>query len=139
MTAQERMRATILDLFGTIDRERRTDAMDGFFAPGYVRHDIGGDGERADFWSLMQALHDAFPDLAAAVEQVVVEDDRAAYSWAAQGTHRGAFMGVPPTHKRVTVRGIAISRFDADGRIVEDWSSWNAASVLASLGIIPIG
>jgi predicted ester cyclase len=46
-------------------------------------------------------------------------------------------MGVPPTHKRVTAEGLTISRF-SDGRIAEEWASWNKVAVLHRLGIFPI-
>jgi predicted ester cyclase len=47
-------------------------------------------------------------------------------------------MGVPPTHRPVTFGGITISRFDDDGRIVEDWASWDRVTVLHRLGIVPL-
>ena len=45
-------------------------------------------------------------------------------------------MGVPPTGKAVTVRGIMISRF-AGGKWVEDWDSPDALSLMQQLGVIP--
>jgi predicted ester cyclase len=47
-------------------------------------------------------------------------------------------MGVPPTYRSITFSGMTISRFDPDGRIAEDWASWNRVSVLHSLGIVPL-
>jgi predicted ester cyclase len=65
-----------------------------------------------------------FPDLEIKVDEQVVEDDRVASRWTARGTNRG---------RRVTLRGITISRFE-DGKIVEDWGYSDTVDLLRQLG-----
>jgi steroid delta-isomerase-like uncharacterized protein len=122
----------------TLDDEGRFEEMGRFFADDYVRHADEGDQSREEFRAGLEALRAAFPDLNSTVSDVLVDGDRAAYRWAATGTHQAPYLGAPATRRRVTASGITISRFDADGRILEDWASWNRTSVLHSLGIIPI-
>jgi steroid delta-isomerase-like uncharacterized protein len=62
----------------------------------------------------------AFPDLRLTVEDVVAEGDRVAARVTWRGTHRGPFLGVPPTGRRFEVTSISINRI-ADDRIVERW------------------
>jgi steroid delta-isomerase-like uncharacterized protein len=114
------------------------DAMDRFMADDYVRHSDSGDLSREQFKAVTGQLNEAFPDLEFSIEDTVAEGDRVCYRWLSTGTHMGTYLGVPATHRQIAATGITISRFDSSGRIAEDWASWNAVSVLHSLGIIPI-
>lgn len=131
-------RAFLIEAWNVIDGERRLEAMEEYFAPNYVRHAEDGTYSREEFRDLLASLYEAVPDLRYAILDSVAELDRVAYRWTSEGTHLGTYLGIPATHKRITAGGITISRFGADGRIAEDWASWNRASVLHSLGIIPI-
>ena len=53
-----------------------------------------------------------------------------------RGTHRGAMMGIPPTGKQVTIKGIAIHRI-ANGKVVENWVTMDMLSVMQQLGVVP--
>lgn len=59
----------------------------------------GRDGLR-DF---LQQMFTAFPDLQWTVEQMVSDDDTVMSLSTWQGTHLGAFLGIPPTGNRVSV------------------------------------
>lgn len=139
MPAPLDLRKLINDAWNAVETERRLDAMDRFFTEDYVRHSSEGDYTRDGFRDVLAALHAGFPDLVSTTEDTVVEGDRIAYRWTSEGTHLGEYMGIPATKKRVTARGITISRIAPDGRIAEDWASWNKVSVLHALGVIPIG
>lgn len=66
-----------------------------------------------------------FPDLEFVVDEQVSEGERVASRWTLRGTHRG---------RRVTLRGIVISRFE-DGRIIEDWAASDTLEIVRQLGI----
>jgi predicted ester cyclase len=48
----------------------------------------------------------------------------------------GPLMSIAPTHKHVSWLGITIDRV-VDGKIVENWVSWDMAGMLEQLGAIP--
>jgi steroid delta-isomerase-like uncharacterized protein len=75
----------------------------------------------------------AFPDLALTVEELVAEGDGVAARWTLCGTHRGTFLGRPPTGRRVTVAGTERYRL-ADGQIVERWATVDTDGLLRQLG-----
>ena len=77
----------------------------------------------------------AFPDPHHTVEDLLAEGDKAVTRFTWRGTHRGAFMGVPPTGRRVAVGGIWIHRLAA-GRIVEgrEWGHVDWLGLLRQLG-----
>ena len=75
----------------------------------------------------------AFPDLALTVEELVAEGDCVAARWTLCGTNRGAFLGQPPTGRRVAVTGTERYRLSS-GRIVERWATVDADGLLRQLG-----
>ena len=82
-------------------------------------------------------LRRAFPDLSAVVEAEVAEGDTVVQRIACGGTHRGAFLGVPPTGRRASWQLVAIHRIGRDGRVAEQWASWDRLGLLAQLGASP--
>jgi predicted ester cyclase len=45
-------------------------------------------------------------------------------------------MGIPPTHKQVTITGLTLEHL-ADGQIVDEWNSWDHVGLLPPLGTLP--
>jgi steroid delta-isomerase-like uncharacterized protein len=78
----------------------------------------------------------AFPDLAVAVDHMVTDDDNVAIAYTVTGTHRGDFMGIAPTGKKIKARGVQIARFE-NGKIAERWGSSNELGILKQLGVNP--
>jgi steroid delta-isomerase-like uncharacterized protein len=78
----------------------------------------------------------AYPDLHVAVQDMFGEDDRVVSRNTVTGTHRGEYLGVPPTGRFVTYDEMIIVRF-ADGRIAETWGVVDLLSQLKQLGAVP--
>jgi steroid delta-isomerase-like uncharacterized protein len=111
-------------------------AMDELCAPDYVWHGPLGEMDLAAWKQMAPAFYTAFPDQHATVEDLLAEGDKVVARFTVRGTHQGEFMGIPPTGKVVTYRGIVISRF-AGGKIVEDWESADMLGFMQQLGAIP--
>jgi steroid delta-isomerase-like uncharacterized protein len=86
--------------------------------------------------ALIRELRRGFRHLKFRVEDAFTDTDRAAVRWTVSGTHEGEFMGVPPTHKAVSVEGIEVVRV-ADGRIAEDPAVWDALGLMRQPGAVP--
>lgn len=97
-------------------------------APGQV---AGPEGYRM-FFSGMRA---AFPDFNAALETMVADNDTIAFAYTLTGTQTGPFMGLPPTGKKIRIRGVQISKFK-DGKMVERWGSSDELGMLQQLGLM---
>ncbi len=81
----------------------------------------------------------AFPDLRMHAEDVLTSGDKVVARARATGTHRGEFMGMPPTGKSVDVQFIDIIRFGDDGLAREHWGVFDALTMMQQLGLVTEG
>ncbi|MFD8375139.1 ester cyclase [Streptomyces sp. NPDC059688] len=116
------------------------DAIDAIVAPDAVDHDPApGQGPGPDGYKAMFGeLRSAFPDLHVQVEHLMATDDELAFAYVITGTHLGPLMGRPPTGRKVSYRGMQISRFDGDGKLVERWGSSDELGMLRQLGLAEV-
>ena len=80
-------------------------------------------------------LHGAYPDLHVAIEDLIAEGDKVVSRNVVTGTHKGEYMGIPPTGKSITYNEIFIFRF-VNGRIAETWGVVDVLAQLRQLGAI---
>ena len=107
-------------------------ALNALAAPECADHaDTPGPATIAQF---LVAWRAAFPDLAITIEDLSAAGDTVAVRWTLRGTHRGAFLGRPPTGRAVAVTGIELYRL-ADGQIVERQASVDTEGLLRQLGV----
>lgn len=74
------------------------------------------------------------PDLKFTVDDTISEKDKLVVAWTITGTHKGNFLGVPPTNKKVTFSGITINQI-AEGKIIESTLVWDALGLLRQFGL----
>jgi flavin reductase (DIM6/NTAB) family NADH-FMN oxidoreductase RutF/predicted ester cyclase len=117
--------------------EHDWDALPRYFGADYVRHSGPAAHSFDEFRQLIRAQHEAFPDTKIVLSDFVVAGEHVAFRWSATGTHKLPYLEIPATQRPVELWGITISRI-ADGKIVEDWASWNRSYLLEALGITPI-
>ncbi|MDQ0992534.1 ester cyclase [Streptomyces sp. V3I7] len=92
---------------------------------------IGLDSVRAEF----RMWRGAF-DFVFTVEDVFAQGDRACARWTWRGTHRGDFLGIAPTGQEVTMTGMTLFRFDAEGKIAELWWQHDQLGLMQQLGAL---
>jgi steroid delta-isomerase-like uncharacterized protein len=118
-------------------REETIDAMCAKDAIGYGQAQHGADIHGADhFKQFWRGLRGAFTNIRIEIHDTIEQDDRVVARWTMTMTHTGAFLGMEPTSKRVSVHGISIQRF-VDGQIVAGWDNWDQLSLLVQLGAVP--
>ena len=96
------------------------DAIDRLVTEDYVDH-TGGDSNREGYRETIQAVREVFPDLQMTVHDTIVQGDKVAARFSVTATHRGEFMGIPATDRKVSWEGIGIIRV-ADGKMAERWN-----------------
>ena len=87
----------------------------------------------ARFAELSALLHEGFPDWTTSIEAQYVDGDTVITRVVARGTHRGSYLGIPPTGQRVERGGIFLFRIE-QGRIVEIWDEIDQLGLVRQLG-----
>jgi steroid delta-isomerase-like uncharacterized protein len=114
-----------------------TDMFDTHFATNYVNKTVSstvnGQAEAKEFFG---AFLTGFSDINFVVDEVFGVDDRIVKRWTFNGTHTGEFSGIPATGKKITVKGVSVTRI-VDGKIAEELDYMDDLGFLQQLGAIP--
>lgn len=135
---EDENKALLLAALTHAGQEEALQSMDRYYAQDFIRHSDKKDYDLNSLKEGIRSLYQGFPNLSRRQFDLLADGDRVAYRWEAEGTHQGEYMGVRPTGKPVRAAGMVMCRI-ADGRIVEEWGSWNKVGLLHDLGIMPIG
>jgi steroid delta-isomerase-like uncharacterized protein len=79
----------------------------------------------------------AFSDLRVEISEPIVSGNRSAQEWKVTGTNDGELQGMPATGKSATTYGCGILELGDDGLVHRGASYWNAAALMAQLGVTP--
>lgn len=108
-----------------------------YYADNYLHHDPATPNVGTGLDAIEQVAtiyRTAFPDLQFKIEELLADGDKVVLRWTSSGTHRGDLQGIAPTGKSITSSGITICRI-ADGRIAEEWVSWDTLGLMQQLGV----
>ena len=112
---------------------RRSLDFDEFIAPDYVDHTNKAD--REGLKKMFEMGLNAFPDWHETIEDIIAEGDKVWVLLSYSGTHRGEFMGLPPTGNKITTMAVDIYRV-MNGKLAEYWNVTNDVPIFKSLGAI---
>ena len=116
--------------FEEVWNARRDATVRELLAEKAVAHMEGGDFVGPDrFLETRAALLAAFPDIRVTVEDVVADGDQAVVRWRAVAHHKGELLGIKPSGREMSFRGMTWMAF-RDGKVVEGWDSWNLGGLL---------
>jgi predicted ester cyclase len=108
-----------------------------YTSTGLVHHDPSrGDTNREQRIQASVMAYNAFPDAIYSLDDSIAEGDKVSNRYTLRGTHKGAFMGIPPTGKQIAVKGANIYRI-SEGKIVETWDFLDTFGLMAQLGVLP--
>lgn len=111
-------------------------APEDVYATDFVGHQLSSTADISGLEALkafVAEFHRAFPDFADTVDRQVSEGELVVTQFTSAGTHRGDFMGMAPTGQRAEWSGIEIARI-ADGKVAENWVSWDQHGLVQRLG-----
>ena len=116
---------------------RDIDALDEVVAPGYLDH-TAFPGQAPGLEGLKQRVATLFRafDPHWTIDDIIAERDIVVLRWNHTGTHIGEFLGIPPTGKAFTMRGIDIYRVK-DGKMAEHWNVVDMFGFYQQVGLIP--
>jgi steroid delta-isomerase-like uncharacterized protein len=77
-----------------------------------------------------------FPDVTSTVEDLIAEEEKVVARWRSRATHRGEYLGIPPSGKEVEFTGISVYRIEED-KIAESWTVEDQLGLMRQIGAIP--
>jgi predicted ester cyclase len=101
------------------------DAAEELFAPEQAE---AARQEAADF-------RQGFPDVVSTIEDLIAEGEKVAACWRARATHRGEYVGVPPTGREVEFTGISVYRIEG-GKIAQSWTVEDELGLMRQIGAV---
>ncbi len=112
--------------------------IDEYLAPGYVDHDPfpGLSNDTQGTKGSVKMLLSAFPDGKMKTNLLIQDGNLVVAHTTFTGTHKGEFLGIAPTGKKVEVNNIDIVRVTDDGRASEHWGIIDTAALMAQLGVM---
>ena len=85
---------------------------------------------------LFTEFYSAFPDWREQIVELVAEGNTVAGRFRCSGTHRGEFLGEPPTGKRMEVEEVFFLRVE-EGKFVDFWALEDSLRRMRQLGLLP--
>ena len=114
---------------------RNLAALDAIVGEDYLDHAAfpGQSPGRAGLKQRVSYLFDAF-DPQWTIHDIVAEGDIVVVRWSHSAVHRGEFLGLQPTGREFTMRGIDIYRVTA-GKMSEHWNVVDMLGMYQQLGL----
>jgi steroid delta-isomerase-like uncharacterized protein len=91
--------------------------------------------DRAGMRSFISMMRAAFPDWHVEISEMIAEGDVVAVRWRGKATHQGAFRGIPPTGRPISVTGINMY-YLADGTVDAEWEQMDSLGMAQQLGAL---
>lgn len=124
----------VKQLFEQVWNKGNLSLANDLLAPDFVDHNVlpGTPDGREGFSTGVNMIRSAFPDIQFSLDQIVVEDDRLALRLTGVGTHKGDFMGISPTGKKITLGSMTFFHIK-NGKIADRWGISDIPRVMQQL------
>ncbi len=130
-------RAIVRRLYEEVWNKHRFELLDELISPSHAlsNPNVSGSEIGAEAYKLQVLVFlKGFPDARMTIEDIVGENEKIVAAWTFSGTHKGKFMGVSATNKKVSVDGMTIHHV-VNGKIIDSSASWDALSLMKQLGV----
>lgn len=130
---------TVISLFvEEVINQGRLERANDLVAQDFVELDPlpGQKQGREGLKEIIEAIRTAFPDIHWVLDEMIAEDNKVASRFTWRGTHRGSFLGIPPTNRNIVVKGVVIDRLEA-GKMADSRILMDTMGMMQQLGVIP--
>jgi serine phosphatase RsbU (regulator of sigma subunit)/predicted ester cyclase len=134
VSSEEEKNKALVRRFIEAQLEKDLAALEEMMAPDFVDRSLmpGQQPDREGFKHSVAENVDTFSDISYTIDDQIAEGDKVTTWYTGSSTHdRGPFMGIPPTGKRESFKGVFLHRI-VGGKIVEEWSLNDALDVMLS-------
>ncbi len=108
--------------------------IEEYLTEDYTYHGLGGMTAQTPkgFMEAIKGFHQAIPDLQSEILDIVAENDLLVLRFNFTGTHKGEFLGFPPSGAKLHFGGMIMRRFVND-KVAEDWDYFDFPTVIAQI------
>jgi steroid delta-isomerase-like uncharacterized protein len=127
--------ATLERFVEEVINQGRIEAADELVEENFVELDPlpGQQQGREGLKDVIRMMRGGFPDIHLVVQETIASVV-SRFKWT--GTHRGDFLGIPATGRRVTVSGVVLDRLRA-GKMADSRILMDTFGMMQQLGVIP--
>lgn len=138
MSTTESNKAVARRFLEEVINQNRMDRADDLVLENFVDLDpLPGQRQgREGLKEVLGMMRAAFPDMHWVAEEMVAEGDTVVTRFTWTGTHRGEFLGVPPTGRSVVVKGVVMDQL-ADGKMSKSRILMDSLGMMQQLGAVP--
>ena len=125
-------------IYKEIMSEGNLKVIDELLSQNFIDHNLVP-GKEAGIKEVKKGFLDfriAFPDAHADIQDMLLDGDKVITRFIWHGTHKGEFMGIEPTGKKVAVTIIDILLIK-NGKVLERWGVEDNLSLWRQLGVQP--
>jgi steroid delta-isomerase-like uncharacterized protein len=122
-----------IEAYNKRDLNSVDELVDESVAPDYFDHTNQVDAKGLK--QLMKMGFKAFPDWHETIKDIIAEGDKVWVLLSYTGTHKGEFLGLPPTGNKITATAVDIYRI-AKGKLAEYWNVTNSLNFFKQMGAI---
>jgi len=127
------------DLHEEAWNKRKLEVVDQLISPSHALSDpLASDSQVGPelYRRRVIGFTNIFPDLRFTIEDTIAEKEKVVVSWVISGTHKGEFLKIPATGRKVSVEGTTIHHV-RNGKILDSNSRWDVWGLMQQLGVIP--
>ena len=101
------------------ENERNYALFDEFLAPDFVNNQLTQEFRGREIYKQgSESFIKGFPDFHGTIEDITAEGDKVWIRYKGTGTHKGEWLGLAPTGRKITMNSLAIYRI-VDTKVVE--------------------
>lgn len=136
MLATDSNRDLVLRFYKAFDDRTLDRALD-LLDPNFVAHLAGMPEplDREGFEQFGRSFYTAFSQGQHVFNEIIAAGDRVVTCGTFTATHLGAFQGLPPTGKQISLAVMHIDRVE-NGKIAEHWGQGDALGLMQQLGVV---
>ncbi len=133
MISLEKNKAIIRSLYEA-DNKKDLSILDNLISPDFLDPNFNLQGPE-EYRQFELAFFKGFPDWIETIEDIIAEGDKVWVRFTATGTHKGEWLGLAPTGKKVTAKAVQIWRL-VDGKVVAKDTIMDSLDTFIKLGVI---
>jgi steroid delta-isomerase-like uncharacterized protein len=129
-------KAIVRRLYDEVWNKRRLEVADALISPSHALNDpLASDSQIGPklYKQRVVEFTNSFPDCRFTIEDMIAEKGKVVACWTISGTHKGEFMGIPATGRKVSVEGITIHLI-TNGKILDSYARWDTLGLIRQLG-----